>query len=151
MIADQLQTFGKPGVAGHAHPAFASMNMLVIVQAENTNVTNRAAKRIKFAAERCLGIIFDKVQPLGISQCPQLGQPCRMTKQVDRQDRFGFWRDCGAHGFDVETERLILDINENRNGAIDQRRHRSCGHCRARHDNLVPRPHTDGAHGGKQA
>ena len=70
MISDQLQSLRQPIVVGGAHSAFAGMDMLVEIQAEDADMADGTAGAITLLAERRLRAVLDEIYPLLVGQRP---------------------------------------------------------------------------------
>ena len=97
VISDHRQAAREIFVFGDADAAFTGVNVLVIVEAEHTDMADRAGAHTVLEGAGRLGAVFDKIDAVGIGEGAQFSERGGMAEQVDREDGPRPVRDRGPH------------------------------------------------------
>ena len=103
MVPDQGQTLRQIIIIRYDDTAFASVNMLVIIQRENTDVAKQSGLLAIQLRSRRLRTILDDLEIVPLGDLADTRRIEWLTEQIDDQDRLCARGNSGLDGGRVKT------------------------------------------------
>ena len=137
MVANQAEAMGQAVVVGDQHAAFAAVDVLVIVEAEASDVGQRARVRVTCASTGGLSGVAKQLQAMTVRNLTQARHVSGLPKDVHSENGLGALGDKLLDTLRADVEGLGVNVREDRDAIPVQ----DCGgrrcHGPRRGDDLV--------------
>ena len=139
MISNQPQTLRQAIVVGHQQSAFAAVNVLVIVEAEPTNICQGSGSYAIDKSTRSLGGVCHELETVAIGNGSERRHISTLAKDIDSSDGTGSRCNCCLNSLRIKIERLWINICKHRDGIPVKNRRRRRHHRPRRDDHFITR------------